>query len=101
MSWTGSNAYAFNRTTVNQSAPTASGVYALFNQGKWIYFGESVNIRDRLLQHIDNETNACITLAYPGLFAFELVAGQQARVARQDQLIREFWHLGLCNKRLG
>ena len=101
MPWTGSNAYAFNRASVNQSAPPVSGVYALFNQGVWIYFGESVNIRDRLLQHLNNQENPCVAKANPQLFAFQTVLGLQARIDRQNALIREFWHPGLCNKRLG
>lgn len=101
MAWTGSNAFVFNRASVNQHTPATSGVYALFNQGVWIYFGESLNIRDRLLQHLNNQENPCVARANPQLFAFEAVMGQQARVARQDALIREFWHSGLCNQRLG
>ena len=86
---------------LNQSAPAQWGVYSLFHEGRWVYFGESGNIRDRLTQHINNETNPCITRSNPPFFAYELVAGEAQRKARQDVLIREFWHQGLCNQRLG
>jgi len=101
MPWNGSGSYSFNSTTVAMQAPASSGVYALFNQNQWVYFGESENIRDRLLQHLKDGTNPCVARARPQLFAYQTVYGLQARIARQDALIREFWHLGLCNKRLG
>ena len=101
MPWTGSGAFTFNRQSVNANAPAVSGVYALFNEGNWIYFGESGDIRTRLTQHLNNETNRCVALNAPQLFAFEQVYGEAQRVARQNALIREFWHQGLCNEKLG
>jgi predicted GIY-YIG superfamily endonuclease len=101
MPWRGSNGFNFSQTSVDANAPAASGVYALFNEGQWIYFGESGNIRDRLTQHINNnETNPCVRRSAPRLFAYELVPAA-LRVARQNELIREFWHQGLCNQKLG
>jgi excinuclease UvrABC nuclease subunit len=101
MAWTGSARFNFNQTSVNANAPAGSGVYALFNDGQWIYFGESGNIRDRLTQHLNNETNQCVLRSRPQFFAYELMVGELARKKRQDQLIQEFWHLGLCNQKLG
>jgi len=101
MPWNGSGKFNFTQQSVNAYAPAQSGVYALFNDGEWIYFGESEDIRTRLTQHINNETNRCVSLANPQFFAYELVFGAAARLARQNVLIREFWHQGLCNQKLG
>jgi excinuclease UvrABC nuclease subunit len=101
MPWNGSGGFNFNQASVNINAPAVSGVYALYDEGKWIYFGESKDIKDRLTQHINNETNQCIKNARPDFFAFQVIAGEAQRKARQDALIREFWHLGLCNQKLG
>jgi len=101
MPWRGSAGFNFNQVSVDANAPASSGVYALFNEGKWIYFGESINIRQRLTQHLNNETNERVRRSLPQFFAYELVAGELQRKARQNELIREFAYSGLCNERLG
>lgn len=96
--WDGTGGFLFNRTSILANAPEASGVYALFNEGVWVYIGEAQNIKERLLQHLTNSHNTDVTRANPQWFAYELVAAAY-RVARQDVLIA-----GLrptCNKRLG
>src|SRR5262245_51497801 len=98
MPWNGTGGFLFNRQSVVTNAPQASGVYVLFNQGINIYVGESENIRDRLLQHLTNEQNRCVSLSNPQWFAYELVSPAY-RVARQDQLILEL--KPTCNMRLG
>lgn len=97
MPWTGTGSFAFTEASVNANAPSASGVYALFNQGRWIYIGESGDIRARLLQHLRGD-NACITRERPGMFAHELLAANQ-RVTRQNALILEL--RPVCNQMLG
>jgi excinuclease UvrABC nuclease subunit len=98
MPWNGTTGFQFNRASVLLNAPEQSGVYALFNEGVWVYIGEAKNIRDRLLQHLTNEENACVARSHPQWFAYELVSPVY-RVARQDQLILELHPT--CNKRLG
>jgi len=98
MPWNGTNGFSYNRTSVIANAPEASGVYALFNQGVWVYIGEAQNIRDRLLQHLTNEQNVCVAKAHPQWFAYELL-WPAYRVARQDGLILEL--NPTCNKCLG
>lgn len=101
MPWNGSGRFFFNQQSVNKNAPQVSGVYALFSEGVWRYFGESGNIQERLTQHLNNETNAALQRVMPEFFAFQIVPGLIQRKARQDALIREYWHWGLCNERLG
>jgi excinuclease UvrABC nuclease subunit len=98
MPWNGSNAIQFNRWSILANAPEVSGVYALFNNGVWIYIGESRNIRQRLLEHLTNEQNPCVVRSQPQFFAYEAVAAEY-RVARQDRLIFEL--SPTCNMRLG
>jgi|SRR5579885_3235655 len=97
--------YLYNKLEVNTYAPAKSGIYGLYRGERWIYFGEAINIRDRLIQHIDRDRieNPCISLAAPTSFCFaEVVGGKEARVAAQD-----WWILAcqgthqLCNQRLG
>lgn len=98
MPWNGTTGFRFDTSSVIANAPDASGVYALFNQGVWVYIGESQNIRERLLQHIANEQNACVRRSNPQWFAYEPVLPVY-RVVRQDQLILELHPT--CNQRLG
>lgn len=89
--------YRWNRDSIISYAPSASGVYAVFKPQRWIYIGETGDIRARLLEHYGGD-DPCITENAPTGFQFEAVPSAR-RVARQDQLI-----LALnpaCNRRLG
>ena len=99
-----SDGYSYNKAGVNANAPTYAGVYGLFRKDNWIYFGEAINIRDRLIQHLDTdaEENPDIVRENPTGFCFESVeGGKTARVARQDQLILQYRNHPLCNRKLG
>ena len=98
MPWNGTTGFPFNRQSVTASAPEASGVYALFNNGIWVYIGEAQNIKDRLLQHLTKSHSLLIERANPQWFAWELVFGVY-RIARQNQLILEL--KPSSNQRLG
>ena len=100
MPWRGSQPLPFTEGVVGFNASPYSGVYGLLRNNVWIYFGESGCIRGRLLDHLRREGNPCLIRNAPTQFAFELVPGEDTRKARRDELIREFWHLGLCNQRL-
>jgi predicted GIY-YIG superfamily endonuclease len=75
---------AFNAAGI-ASAPSASGVYAIYNSQRWIYVGESNDIQRRLGEHFAAQ-GTCIKDHAPAAFQYELVAAAQ-RVARQDALI--------------
>lgn len=90
MAWNGSGGYNYTRLSVTRNAPAQSGVYMLYRSDEpAIYVGESGDISARLLEHIGGD-NPCISRCAPTLFAYELVSGQAARVARQNVLIREW-----------
>ena len=96
--------YKYDKATINANASTSAGVYALFKKDTWIYFGEAINIRDRLVQHIDRDykDNPDIVAEAPTGFCYELVAGgKEARVAVQDAHIRRNANPHLCNRKLG
>lgn len=96
--WNGTGGFQFTRTSILANAPESSGVYALFNEGVWIYIGEAKNLKERLLEHLTNEQNPCVARSKLQLFAYELAAPAY-RVARQDALILEMHPT--CNQRLG
>ena len=91
------NSFAFTPVSVRAHAPTASGIYGIFNGSQWIYVGMGEDIQHALLAHL-SDTEVCIRRFNPTGFSFELDAGA-TRVARQETLIRE---LGTqCNRENG
>lgn len=97
MPWNNPNSHSFSHLGIMLSAPSASGVYALYRVERLIYIGESGNIRDRLVDHLNGD-NDCITRENPGLFSYELHPAPQ-RVLRQNLLIQEL--NPVCSQRLG
>lgn len=93
----GLNGFPWTYDSILANAPSASGVYAIYNANTWIYVGESGDIRARLLQHYNGD-NQCILNHHPTGFQFELVAAAQ-RVARQNQLIAAL--PVVCNQMFG
>ena len=82
--------------SIMANAPDQSGVYAIYNQNQWIYFGEGKSVRARLLAHWNGD-NPCILTNNPTGFNFELMTEAQ-RVARQNALIAGG---SLCNQMFG
>jgi predicted GIY-YIG superfamily endonuclease len=76
----------------------ASGVYAIYNQQRWIYFGESNDLQRRLLEHLNN-AGSCILNNAPNGFMFEVNATEAGRTARQNALILAL--SPACNQTLG
>lgn len=72
--------------SVTLNAPNASGVYAIYNQNRYVYFGESNDIQRRLLEHLNDRQHAMHVHGAVS-FAFDLVATEAGRKARQNQLI--------------
>ena len=63
--------FTYSAASIFKHAPNASGVYAIFREGLWIYVGETEDIRRRLLAHLAGE-NPCIARYLPTGFSFEL-----------------------------
>jgi hypothetical protein len=79
---------------VHTYAPATSGVYGITNAREWIYIGETDNIRDTLLIHLQ-ELDTSLMKRQPTGFVFEVCDGQQ-RPARQDRLVLEY--APICNR---
>jgi hypothetical protein len=79
--------YPFTFEAVREKAPNASGVYSISTAGRWVYVGESDDIRQSLFRHL-NEPSESMNRFGPLLFSFELAPAAE-RVARQQALISE------------
>jgi hypothetical protein len=64
--------YRFNQESIVENAPESSGIFGLYCS-LWIYIGEGDEIRTRLLEHLNDESNVWKLHYRPCGFAFELV----------------------------
>ena len=85
MAYDVSETYAFGYRAVQDKAPNASGVYTIYTSRRWLYVGESDDIRRSLFEHL-NKLDDCMARRGPLSFSFELVPSA-ARVARQQALV--------------
>ena len=70
--------------------PDASAVYALCRaDGTYIYFGESRDLRRRLMEHLV-DTASCVHREGATFFAYELHSSPGTRLARLNQLIAAY-----------
>jgi hypothetical protein len=79
---------SFIPASIQTFAPSASGVYGISNAAEWIYIGETDDIRDALLTHLQQADTALMKRAPTG-FVFE-VCDRARRGARQDRLVLEY-----------
>lgn len=80
---------------IHTYAPASSGVYGISNAREWIYIGETENIQDMLLTHLQDSNTSVMKLEPTG-FVFE-VCDRARRLARQDRLVLEYEPA--CNRR--
>ena len=81
----GDNSYAFGYRAVRERAPSESGVYTIYTSQRWLYVGESDDVKQSLFNHL-TEPSACMTRRGPLSFSFELVPPAE-RVRRQQALV--------------
>jgi hypothetical protein len=79
--------YPFTFEAVREKAPSASGVYRIYTAHRWVYVGESDDIRQSLFRHL-NEPGAPMHRYAPLSFSFEL-ATAATRKGRREVLIEE------------
>ena len=77
--------YAFGYRAVRDHAPNTSGVYTIYTSRRWLYVGESHDVRESLFGHL-NDPSACMARRGPLSFSFEVVPTAE-RVGRQQALI--------------
>ena len=71
-------------------APAESAVYAICRaDGSYIYFGETKDLRRRLLEHLVDD-GSCIHRAGAAFFAYELHPSMGGRIARRNQLVATY-----------
>lgn len=78
--------YAFGFRAVQDKAPNMSGVYTIYTSRRWLYVGESDDVKQSLFTHL-NEPSTCLARRGPLSFSFELVPAVD-RASRQQALIR-------------
>lgn len=89
MTWQANgNYYSFKQETIRAYAPSASGVYGLYNRRHQILIGNSANIKDALLRHL-SESPFRFSWFVPTGFVFELFPAE-SRDLRAQELIREY-----------
>ena len=82
----GDHNYAFTYAGVHE-APNASGVYTIYSPQRWVYVGESDDIR-RSLFRLLNESSIWMDRFGPLSFSFERLPPTE-RVACQQALVEE------------
>ena len=79
---------SFTESSVQEHAPTLSGVYGISNASEWVYIGETDNLQRALLLHLE-ESNTALLQQQPTGFVFEL-CDRAKRPDRQDRLVLEY-----------
>lgn len=82
----GDESYAFTYAGVHE-APNASGLYTIFSPQRWVYVGESDDIRQSLFRLL-NDSPAWMDRFGPLSFSFERLP-QAERAASQQALVEE------------
>ncbi len=80
--------FNYDRKTITAIAPKAPGVYLLWRPDRWIYVGECLDLRSRLIAHAEGDDER-IDQEAPRGFGFELITGADQRAARREALIRD------------
>lgn len=71
MKYPAGETYIFGFRAVQDKAPSASGVYAIFTSRRWLYVGESDDIRQSLFQRLNNPDAGWSAEHQPLSFSFE------------------------------
>lgn len=80
--------YPFNYNAIVSFVPRQSGVYVLFNANGF-QVGEADDLADGLLQFLMGREST-IEGQQPSAFQFEVVAGDERRKARVNQVSKDF-----------
>ena len=83
---TGDESYAFTYAGIHE-APNASGVYTIYSPQRWVYIGESDDVRQSLYRLLD-DSPAWMDHFGPLSFSFERLPAAE-RAACQRALMEE------------
>jgi hypothetical protein len=91
MPWHIMTAYPLTLSSLNAHAPAKQGVYGIRSGERWVYFGQTEDIRRRLTEHVGDRSHCMYR--YPNLeFVFEATPIAADRLRK---LLLEF--RPLCN----
>jgi hypothetical protein len=65
--------YALGFRAVQDKAPSAAGIYAIYTSHRWLYIGETDDIRGSLLQRLNDPDATWAEEHLPLSFSFETV----------------------------
>ena len=85
MVYDNNDTFAFGYRAIGDKVPTASGVYTIFTSRRWLYVGESDDMKQSLFGHL-NAPSKCLAKRGSLSFSFEVIPPEQ-RVNRQRLLI--------------
>lgn len=80
--------HPFTSGAVHVYAPSSAGVYGISNAREWVYIGQTDDIRDTLLVHLQHSETWLMDREPTG-FIFEICDGF-TRSARHDRLVQEY-----------
>jgi hypothetical protein len=86
MPWKNPNIYRLDWSNVVKHAPPSGGVYGIFAETGWVYFGETADLQRRLSEHL-RDRGHCIHDYQPLHFSFEVTP---ERSLRCHELVIEF-----------
>lgn len=89
------NGTAYTRANVEALAGGQAGCYGLFHT-KWVYIGQSGDLRQRLLEHLPPGDNSCINREKPTHFITVLSNNPEQK---EKELLMEIETI--CNKKIG
>lgn len=85
MGFDNNDTYALGHRAVQDKAPNMSGVYTIYTSQRWLYVGESEDIKQSLFKHLSGPS-AWMARRGPLSFSFEVVPPAE-RVCRQQELV--------------
>jgi len=80
--------HPFTTGAVRVYAPTTEGVYGISSAREWIFIGETENIQNALLAHLQ-DAGAALMKREPTGFTYESCAGP-TRTVRLNRLVAEY-----------
>lgn len=87
MFWMKTNSYSFTYFSIFLHAPVKPGIYAIRSANRWIYVGETDNIRESLHRHVQGD-NPWIAVWEPSAFCYEMCL-DDSRVQKKNQLVAQ------------
>jgi hypothetical protein len=86
MPWKNPSLFRFDFSHIARHAPSDGGVYGIFSDAGWVYFGETADLQRRLGEHL-LDARHCIHRYSPLHFSYEVTIDRSLRC---HELVLEF-----------